>query len=199
MTVHGAKGLEAPVVVVIDGCEPLGRNDPPLLPLAANGAVLPPVWSSGQDAGLRGRPATARAALLARARQEHNRLLYVAMTRAADRLIVAPFRGHERETETAWCRMVQAGLEAALGHGPDVELPYGPATLWHDGERRIPRTRGAASSGGATACAGLAAQPGSAGAGVPDAQSRPTPSARRTAPAFRRRAWRRPRPDAAAS
>jgi len=132
MTVHGAKGLEAPVVVVLDGCEPLGRNDPPLLPLAANGAVVPPVWSSGrtQDCAA---TETARAALLARARQEHNRLLYVAMTRAADRLIVAPFRGHERETETAWCRMVQAGLEAALGTGRMVELPYGPATVWHDG------------------------------------------------------------------
>ncbi len=136
MTVHGAKGLEAPVVVVLDGCEPLGRNDPPLLPLAANGAALPPVWSSGktQDCAATGE---ARAALLARARQEHNRLLYVAMTRAADRLIVAPFRGHERESEAAWCRMVRAGLEATLGAGQALELPYGPATLWRDGTETL--------------------------------------------------------------
>ncbi|MDP4004985.1 double-strand break repair helicase AddA [Methylobacterium sp. NEAU K] len=136
MTVHGAKGLEAPVVVVIDGCEPLGRNDPPLLPLPAAGKALPPVWSSGktQDCAAAGE---ARAALLARARQEHNRLLYVAMTRAADRLIVAPFRGHERESEAAWCRMVRAGLEAALGAGQAIELSYGPATLWHDGPETI--------------------------------------------------------------
>ena len=33
MTVHGAKGLEAPLVVLIDGCEVLGR-DPPLLAAA---------------------------------------------------------------------------------------------------------------------------------------------------------------------
>ncbi len=142
MTVHGAKGLEAPVVVVIDGCEPLGRNDPPLLPLPAGRAMLPPVWSSGktQDCAATGE---ARAALLARARQEHNRLLYVAMTRAADRLIVAPFRGHERESEAAWCRMVRAGLEAALGTGQALELPYGPATLWQDGvetQHRPPET-----------------------------------------------------------
>jgi ATP-dependent helicase/nuclease subunit A len=133
MTVHGAKGLEAPVVVVMDGCETLGRNnDPPLLPLPIAGLPLPPVWSSGktQDCAATG---AARAALLVRARQEHNRLLYVAMTRAADRLIVAPFRGHERETEAAWCRMIRAGLEAALGPGETVELPYGPAALWQDG------------------------------------------------------------------
>ncbi len=136
MTVHGAKGLEAPVVVIIDGCEPLGRNDPPLLPLASADAPLPPVWSSGRTQDCTATEA-ARAALLARARQEHNRLLYVAMTRAADRLIVAPFRGHERESEAAWCRMVHTGLEATLGAGRSVELSYGPATLWHDGSEIV--------------------------------------------------------------
>ena len=132
MTVHGAKGLEAPVVVILDGCEPLGRNDPPLLPLPEFATPLPPVWTSGrvQDCAATG---LARTALLARARQEHNRLLYVAMTRAADRLVIAPFRGHERETEAAWCRMVRAGLEAKLGPGEAVETPDGPATLWRDG------------------------------------------------------------------
>jgi len=139
MTVHGAKGLEAPVVVLLDGCEPLGRNDPPLLPLPATGPALPPVWSGGRTQDCAATEA-ARAALLARARQEHNRLLYVAMTRAADRLIVAPFRGHERETEAAWCRMVQAGLETTLGAGLAVELSYGPATVWQEGVE-APRER----------------------------------------------------------
>jgi ATP-dependent helicase/nuclease subunit A len=141
MTVHGAKGLEAPVVVLLDGCEPLGRNDPPLLPLPVPGPALPPVWSGGRTQDCAATEA-ARAALLARARQEHNRLLYVAMTRAADRLIVAPFRGHERETEAAWCRMIQAGLEAALGTGQIVELSYGRATVWQDGAE-APRERDA--------------------------------------------------------
>lgn len=131
MTVHGAKGLEAPVVVVIDGCEPLGRNDPPLLPMVEE--ALPPVWS-GARAHDCAALAQARVALQARGREEHNRLLYVAMTRAADRLVVAPYRGHERETEAAWCRMIRAGLEGALGAGEARETPYGPVTLWHDGE-----------------------------------------------------------------
>ena len=147
MTVHGAKGLEAPVVVILDGCEPLGRNDPPLLPLPATEIALPPVWSGGRTQDCAATDA-ARAALLAKARQEHNRLLYVAMTRAADRLIVAPFRGHERETEAAWCRMIHAGLEAALGAGRSLELPYGPATLWQDGAPAGPAPAAAAPASG---------------------------------------------------
>jgi ATP-dependent helicase/nuclease subunit A len=118
--------------VILDGCEPLGRNDPPLLPLPAAGSPLPPVWSGAraQDCAVAG---LARADLFSRARQEHNRLLYVAMTRAADRLVIAPFRGHEAETEAAWCRMVRAGLEAKLGPGEAIETPHGSATLWRDG------------------------------------------------------------------
>ncbi|WP_430913967.1 double-strand break repair helicase AddA [Methylobacterium sp. sgz302541] len=133
MTVHGAKGLEAPVVVLLDGCEPLGRNDPKLLAMGADGAVpLPPVWAGAktQDS-----PATAAARdrIQARSREEHNRLLYVAMTRAADRLVVAPYRGATKETAGCWCEMIRIGLEASGWPGEAVELPYGPATLWRDG------------------------------------------------------------------
>ena len=133
MTVHGAKGLEAPVVVVIDGCEPLGRNDPPLLSLdhAADGP-LPPVWTGGrtQDCAATLR---ARSALQARAREEHNRLLYVAMTRAADHLVLAPYRGATRETPASWCEMVRLGLERGMGAGETIETDHGPITLWRDG------------------------------------------------------------------
>ncbi|KQO70150.1 double-strand break repair helicase AddA [Methylobacterium sp. Leaf88] len=139
MTVHGAKGLEAPVVVVIDGCEALGRNDPPLLPLVPGAqrfghgaALLPPVWA-GAKAGDCEAVTQARATLQSRAREEHNRLLYVAMTRAADRLVIAPYRGHEAPSEAAWCEMVRTGLERSFGLGEVLETPHGPATLWRDG------------------------------------------------------------------
>jgi ATP-dependent helicase/nuclease subunit A len=131
MTVHGSKGLEAPVVVILDGCEPLGGKDPPLLPMMARAASVPPVWASRtQDCAATGR---VRAELETRSRQEHNRLLYVAMTRAADRLVIAPFRGKIRETEAAWCRMIRIGLEAGIGAGETIELAYGAALLWRDG------------------------------------------------------------------
>jgi ATP-dependent helicase/nuclease subunit A len=100
--------------------------------MTGRGAGVPPVWASGsQDCAATVR---VRAELGARSRQEHNRLLYVAMTRAADRLVVAPFRGKIKETEAAWCRMIRTGLETALGSGETIETAYGPAILWRDGQ-----------------------------------------------------------------
>ena len=48
MTVHGAKGLEAPIVVLIDGCEVLGR-DPALLPVADGNRRQDPGLGAGQE------------------------------------------------------------------------------------------------------------------------------------------------------
>ncbi|GJD47633.1 RecBCD enzyme subunit RecB [Methylobacterium crusticola] len=132
MTVHGAKGLEAPLVVVLDGCEALGRGDPPLLPVRTPAGTVP-VWS-GAKAHDSAAVAAAREALHERAREEHNRLLYVAMTRAKDRLVIAPFAGHDKETPAeAWCEMVRRGLVAEFGGAALAEMPYGPADCWSEG------------------------------------------------------------------
>ncbi len=83
MTVHGAKGLEAPIVILPDTTSDV-RKDTSGLFFAEDGA---PVWTGpkGNDT-----PATAllRADSDARALREHRRLLYVALTRAQDRLVV---------------------------------------------------------------------------------------------------------------
>ncbi|MEH3146708.1 MAG: double-strand break repair helicase AddA [Methylobacterium frigidaeris] len=131
MTVHGAKGLEAGLVVLIDGCEVLGR-DPALIPVAVGDGTVP-VWSSARVHDC-AEIAAAREALHDRAREEHNRLLYVAMTRAADRLVIAPYRGNDRETPgEAWCEMVRRGLVAAFGGVERTEMPYGPTECWREG------------------------------------------------------------------
>ena len=130
-TVHGAKGIEAPIVIVIDGCDVLGR-DPPLVPVPLNGDMFP-VWSPGakHDCGPLGE---AREALRARGQEEHNRLLYVAMTRARDRLVIAPYRTAQKPSpEQAWCEMVRRGLMEAVGgivrtEAPDGRLLWGDAT-----------------------------------------------------------------------
>jgi len=122
MTVHGAKGLEAPVVILPDSTA--GVEDMPESGLIFDddeGPFLSP-RKSDDDAALR----NARAAHEARVEREHWRLLYVAMTRARDRLIVCgPQFGNAKtgEAPESWRCAVDTALDA-LG-AEAVETPFG--------------------------------------------------------------------------
>ena len=143
MTVHGAKGLEAPVVVLIDSCEVLGRDKPLVMTPLPDGAAVP-VWSPGKAYDCR-LVAAAREAMQARGLEEHNRLLYVAMTRAEDRLVIAPFMTSGKESPAeAWCEMVRRGFahrQHALVHH---EAPYGACERWSEGPAAMAATDGEA-------------------------------------------------------
>ncbi|MFL6815001.1 MAG: double-strand break repair helicase AddA, partial [Bradyrhizobium sp.] len=84
MTVHGAKGLEASVVFLVDTTSSPSDTQRPKLVHLPGGVV---VWA-GKKADDPAVVAAARTAMLAETEDEYRRLLYVAMTRAADRLIV---------------------------------------------------------------------------------------------------------------
>jgi ATP-dependent helicase/nuclease subunit A len=92
MTVHGAKGLEASVVFLVDTTSsPADTQRPKLVHLPkgdtashTSGIV---VWA-GRKADDSVAVAAARAAQRGAIEDEYRRLLYVAMTRAADRLVV---------------------------------------------------------------------------------------------------------------
>lgn len=114
MTVHGAKGLEAPVVILPDCAAPRSRDHGVILPLA--GGV--PAWKSARDDS----PPVAEAALDARRAAEAAeslRLLYVAMTRAQSRLIVAAAGkvGRDDAGRPAWWHLVAEGMAAAGAEG----------------------------------------------------------------------------------
>jgi ATP-dependent helicase/nuclease subunit A len=135
MTVHGAKGLEAPVVILVDGCQIFGPGSP-LLPVVTDPASLEmiPVWSPGKayDSALM---AESRERHKERQLEEHNRLLYVAMTRAKDRLVIAPYMTSAKETPVqAWCEMIRRGLVQKAGGLVRHTAPYGEIEVWREGE-----------------------------------------------------------------
>jgi ATP-dependent helicase/nuclease subunit A len=115
MTVHGAKGLEAPIVILADTTTPpQGWHPPRLLPLppqkAAPDTPARLVWAGakGNDVGPM---AAAREAALDEARDEYRRLLYVAMTRAIERLIVCGIEGKNKPPDGCWYDLVLGALK----------------------------------------------------------------------------------------
>jgi ATP-dependent helicase/nuclease subunit A len=112
MTVHGAKGLEAPVVIMADTTtSPSDTQRLRLihLPKGNGGKVV--VWA-GRKADDPVCVASARNEMLEETEHEYRRLLYVAMTRAADRLIIAGCRPGNRNSvrENSWYDLVKRGL-----------------------------------------------------------------------------------------
>ncbi|MGZ9099639.1 MAG: double-strand break repair helicase AddA, partial [Brevundimonas sp.] len=90
MTVHGAKGLEAPVVILPDTTSRAKPQGPTLMPSANGDGEEGEGWLMCPGSAKDDCPASkaAREARVARADAETLRLLYVALTRARDRLVV---------------------------------------------------------------------------------------------------------------
>jgi len=118
MTVHGAKGLEAPIVFLPDTCTTASGGSSAVLDLPGvklpKGIEAPPfVWSVKGTAG-HAAIAGARQARAALEAEERHRLLYVAMTRARDRLYVAGFEGKKTRPDGCWYNLVHEALSASL-------------------------------------------------------------------------------------
>ena len=123
MTVHGAKGLESPIVILPDT-----TNNPTLrevlLPDEAGGQIWNKDGASYVD--------DVKEAAKTRMEQEQLRLLYVAMTRAESRLIVCgPHVGRDNAKlkPGCWYDWVKRGLEAL-----DAKTYDAPFTREVDGE-----------------------------------------------------------------
>jgi len=110
MTVHGAKGLEAPIVILADTMTPPTGPKPPRLLELSGGAVI---WAGRKEDDAPS-VAAARDAAKSEAENEYRRLLYVAMTRAADRLIICGADGRMKRPERCWYDLVQGPLESFL-------------------------------------------------------------------------------------
>jgi ATP-dependent helicase/nuclease subunit A len=116
MTVHGAKGLEAPVVLLADiASDPEQsnkRNNAVDLPME-NDRYLPllPIKQRDRSGGVEKVVGNKEKADM----QEHYRLLYVAMTRASEHLVMAGSLGKRAKNgppEKSWYAALEAGMTA---------------------------------------------------------------------------------------
>ncbi len=116
MTIHGAKGLEANIVFLADAASaPQGaRNMPNLVPIpvGTTDAKLP-IWSLPHLSESSELVKWKDAAKL-KAKAEHNRLLYVAMTRACDELYVCGIKTDKKLPEDSWYAMIQKAVGPTL-------------------------------------------------------------------------------------
>lgn len=120
MTIHGAKGLEAPVVILPDNLSTVGggAGRPQLLPTVSAPELTLWVGTKAEDDPV-GHAARARAE--AREEAERKRLLYVALTRAEDWLILCgALPGNRKSPEGTWYQMLQDGIARCEGV---TELP----------------------------------------------------------------------------
>jgi ATP-dependent helicase/nuclease subunit A len=152
MTVHGAKGLEASVVFLVDTTTspsdtqrlklinlPQGNADP-----HAPGVV---VWA-GRKAEDPPAVVAARAAMIGDTEDEYRRLLYVAMTRAADRLIVGGcLPGNMKSVRPlSWYDLITKGLAGSALQLQEIETAMGRVKRYTRAEETAPSAAPAAAA-----------------------------------------------------
>jgi len=129
LTVHGAKGLQAPIVILPDtmakptaGPAILWDNDIPLWPPRR----------ADENALCR----ELREAANRRRDEEYRRLLYVAMTRAEDRLHVCGWYGRNAPPDDCWYHLVRRGL-AGVAEPADFTFGRAGETGWSGAGLRL--------------------------------------------------------------
>ncbi len=114
MTVHGAKGLQSPVVILADTTSDPGKKPDQSAELIVDEGKRTPLLPI-RKVEQSGRLAAIVEMQSARELQEHKRLLYVAMTRAEERLIMGGALGISRKgvaPEDSWYAALRNGMEA---------------------------------------------------------------------------------------
>jgi ATP-dependent helicase/nuclease subunit A len=136
MTAHGAKGLEAPIVVLPETTTTQGARGSPLMATEATPEQLGGfLWSTSQ----KGDSEASRLARELRATKENEeslRLLYVALTRARERLVLCGRIASNRKEESlkGWWAQIRAGFDhadiegdlRAVACGEVLATRYGP-------------------------------------------------------------------------
>ncbi|TSJ60914.1 double-strand break repair helicase AddA [Starkeya sp. 3C] len=135
MTVHGAKGLEAPYVILADTTSgPMTRRSAGLLRVELSG---------GRRVALHAPAKKADTPAMAAARQrgddaqqdEYRRLLYVALTRAESALVLCGAEGGRKRPADCWYDLVHGALEPEAVEQPATGFA-GTVRRWRAGGAR---------------------------------------------------------------
>ena len=141
-------------------CASLSRRDPlvwleeerPDLSVGTPEALLFAGRASREDPLTRAVRAHARTAQ----EEEYRRLLYVAMTRAEDRLYVCGWQGRDTPPEDCWYALVRAGLESLTGVEtlavPDGAMPEGTGLVYAELQTAPLPPRAEPGAGGRCGC-----------------------------------------------
>ncbi|MCO4847705.1 MAG: double-strand break repair helicase AddA [Yoonia sp.] len=131
MTVHGAKGLEAPIVFLPDSAKKKNSVRDDLLPTGDH-----VIWKTASDSSAEN--VAALSTKIADAQSEENkRLLYVAMTRAEKWLIVAAAGDVGDVVEDSWYNMVADAMThsgAAKDQSGDISVQRLTHERWQSGD-----------------------------------------------------------------
>lgn len=107
MTVHGSKGLQAPIVILADAARIKGKSAKSEL-LWEDNLALFPTCAANYDTVCR----EIKDKKLQADFDEYRRLLYVALTRAEDRLYIAGFTKKEKAPEESWYELLQSNIKS---------------------------------------------------------------------------------------
>jgi ATP-dependent helicase/nuclease subunit A len=109
MTVHAAKGLQAPIVFLADTTRlpPAQHSDRPLWTQQEQPV---PLWSPSVDYDDR-HLSQLREHYRTQAGREYRRLLYVAMTRAEDELYICGWKGSKAVSDECWYEIIRGGTK----------------------------------------------------------------------------------------
>ena len=125
MTVHGSKGLQAPVVIVPDTTD-IPRKESNLFWLRDEDYL--PFWTPNRSLVTR-LVAQERKALGEDRMCEYRRLLYVALTRAEDRLVICGWNKADKANDLSWYSLCFSALVGSC-ETVNFSFPEDPAGAW---------------------------------------------------------------------
>ncbi len=127
MTVHGSKGLEAPIVFLPDTTQKPKMSEAMIK--VGQGFALPPSAAKTPE-----KLTLCKEAMRAKRLQENLRLFYVAMTRAESRLIICGYKtgqGTGKVADGSWYKYAQAAFDGLPSQ--DIETPFGDGQYFGTG------------------------------------------------------------------